>query len=147
VGTYSGTHYPSPCGASAIVHGRKEALTEDERYALPSAQFPACAAASAPIRSDPHSPRSFQLFQARRLCVKSTGIRKALPRESSTIQKLLFDWRRIAAHRTISMRKSSEFDDYISMERCVLQQFRIAKCLVEPHAAILIGHQLGMHQR
>jgi hypothetical protein len=56
------------------VHGRKEALTEDERYALPSAQFPACAAASAPIRSDPHSPRSFQLFQARRLCVKSTGI-------------------------------------------------------------------------
>jgi uncharacterized lipoprotein len=29
------------------VYGRKEALTEDERYALPSAQFPACAAASA----------------------------------------------------------------------------------------------------
>ena len=26
-----------------------------------------------PICSDPHGPRSFQLLQARRLCVKSTG--------------------------------------------------------------------------
>jgi len=45
------------------------------------------------------------------------------------------------------VRKSSEFDDDISMERRVLQQFRIAKYLSKPHAAILIGQQLGMHQR
>ena len=32
------------------MHGRKEAFTEDERYALPSAQLPACAAASADSR-------------------------------------------------------------------------------------------------
>ena len=62
-----------------------------------------------------------------------------LPGEPCIVQKFLFGWRRIAAHRTVSMRKSPEFHNDIAMDRCIFQSLRIAKCLVEPYGAILIG--------
>jgi hypothetical protein len=76
----------------------------------------------------------FREMQFQRRCS-----RLRLPREPCTVQKFLFGWRRIAAHRTVSMRKSREFHNDIAMDRCIFQSLRIVKCLVEPHGAILIG--------
>src|SRR5208282_418721 len=70
-----------------------------------------------------------------------------LPREAPAVQKLPFSRRRLAAQYAVSMRKSSEFRDDIAVRHRKSQLLRITERLVQPQAAILIGQQLGMHER
>jgi hypothetical protein len=76
---------------STVARVRQECLSASSRpicARLPNGQFRACAA-DPQLRQYPHGPRSFQLFQACRLCMKSTGICSSLRAQDSPAAMLV----------------------------------------------------------